>query len=55
MIATEVKRIIKAGFVNFWRSGVISWAAVLIVTVTLSVITSIILLNAALYSSLSQI
>lgn len=52
---TELKRIIKAGFVNFSRSGLISWAAVLVVTVTLSVITSIILLQAVLYFSLNQI
>src|SRR3989338_10594923 len=52
---TELKRIIKAGFVNFARSGVISWAAVLVVTITLSVITAIILLSAVLHSALDQI
>jgi cell division transport system permease protein len=52
---TELKRIIKAGFVNFSRSGIISWAAVLVVTITLSVITTIILLNAVLHFSLDQI
>ena len=52
---TELKRIIKAGFVNFTRSGIISWAAVLVVTITLTVITTIILLNAVLYFSLNQI
>ena len=52
---TELKRIIKAGFVNFTRSGIISWAAVLVVTITLSVITTIILLNAVLHFSLDQI
>ena len=51
----ELKRIIKAGFVNFTRSGIISWAAVLVVTITLTVITTIILLNAVLHSSLNQI
>jgi len=51
----ELKRIIKAGFVNFTRSGIISWAAVLVVTITLSVITAIILLNAVLHFSLNQI
>jgi cell division transport system permease protein len=51
----ELKRIIKAGFVNFTRSGIISWAAVLVVTVTLSVITIIILLQVVLHSSLDQI
>jgi len=52
---TELKRIIKAGFVNFTRSGIISWAAVLVVTITLTVITTIILLQAVLHSSLDQI
>lgn len=52
---TEIKRVIKAGFMNFVRSGIISWASVLVVTITLSVITTIILLQTVLYSSLNQI
>ncbi len=52
---TELKRIIKAGFVNFSRSGIVSWAAVLVVTITLSVITTIILLQAVLNFSLNEI
>jgi len=55
IMMTKIIRIIKAGFVNFTRSGIISWAAVLVVTITLSVITTIILLNAVLHSSLDQI
>jgi cell division transport system permease protein len=51
----ELKRIIKAGFVNFARNGLISWAAVLIVTITLSVICSLIFLQAVLNASLDQI
>ncbi len=49
------KRITKAGLTNFKRSGLVSWAAVLVVTITLSVITSIILLQAVLHFSLTQI
>lgn len=49
------KRIIKSGFKNFKRNGLISWAAILVVTITLSVITGIILLQAVLHFSLSQI
>lgn len=49
------RRIIKAGFVNFRRNGVVSWAAVLIVTITLSVITTLILLQTILNFSLDQI
>jgi len=51
----DLKRIIKAGLVNFTRSGIISWAAVLVVTITLFVITAIILLQVVLHFSLDQI
>ncbi len=40
---------------NFIRNGVVSWAAVLVVTITLSVITSLLLLQAVLHTSLDQI
>ncbi len=52
---TELKRIIKAGFVNFKRGGSVSLAAVLQVVNALAVLTAIILLQVVLYSSLSQI
>ena len=52
---TKFRSIIKAGFLNFKRSGLISWSSVLVVTMTLSVITMIILLQAVLHSSLNQI
>ena len=55
MAMTIFKRIIKGGFLNFKRSGIISWAAVLVVTITLSVITTVILLQAVLHFSLNQI
>jgi len=55
MALTAFKRIIKAGFLNFKRSGVVSWAAVLVVTITLSVILFLIFLQTVLYSSLDQI
>lgn len=51
----RLKRIIKAGFLNFRRSGATSWAAVLVFTITLFVISTIILLQAVLHSSLDQI
>ncbi len=51
----SLKRIIKNGFLNFKRSGLVSWAAVLVVTITLTVITLIILLQAVLHFSLNQI
>lgn len=52
---TAFKRIIKGGFVNFKRGGPTSFAAVLVVTITLSVITLLILLEAVLFYSLSVI
>src|SRR3989344_2413578 len=52
---TNFRRIIKAGFINFRRGGLVSWAAVLIVTITLSVITALMLLQAVLSFSLAQI
>lgn len=52
---TELKRIIKSGLVNFKRGGLVSFAAVLVVTITLSVITTIIFLQAVLYFSLDSI
>jgi cell division transport system permease protein len=50
-----LRRIVRNGFLNFKRSGLVSWAAVLVVTITLSVITLIILLQAVLHFSLNQI
>lgn len=55
MRTVAFKRIIKNGFLNFKRSGLVSWAAVLVVTITLSVITLIIFLQAVLHFSLNQI
>jgi cell division transport system permease protein len=55
MTITTLKRIIRGGFLNFKRSGLVSWAAVLVVTITLSVITAIILLQAVLHFSLEEI
>ncbi|MEI6581073.1 MAG: permease-like cell division protein FtsX [bacterium] len=52
---TRFRRILRAGILNFRRSGLISWASVLVVTITLSVITMIILLQAILHFSLNQI
>ncbi len=55
MAMTDLKRIIKSGFINFKRGGSVSVAAVLQVLNTLAVIVVIILLQAVLYSSLNQI
>ncbi len=52
---TELKRIMKAGFMGFTRNSLVSFAAVLVMTITLSFITSILLLQAVLYFSLDTI
>lgn len=52
---TDLKRIVKSGFINFTRGGLISFAAILVATITLSVITATILLQVILYSSLNAI
>ncbi len=49
MFITNVKRIVKTGFVNFWRNGVVSISSVLMMTVTLSVVISL-LLGSVLFS-----
>ncbi len=55
MLWISTKRIIKSGFVNFWRNGVVSLAGMLVMTITLFVIGSIIFLGAILNTSLEQI
>jgi cell division transport system permease protein len=55
MLFTHVKRISKAGFVSFWRNGVVSVTSVLMMTVTLFVIGITIFLGALLNSSLEYI
>ena len=54
-LQTHYKRIVKAGFVNFYRSGVVSIASVLVMTVTLFIISALLLLNAILNFSLAEI
>lgn len=55
MLFTHIKRISKAGFVSFWRNGVVSVTSVLMMTVTLFVIGITIFLGALLNSSLEYI
>ena len=55
MIWIHFKRIIRSGYRNFMRSGFTSIASVLIMTITLFVITSLIFVQAALNSSLTDI
>jgi len=55
MFWTDTKRIFKSGFVNFWRSGLVSMSAILVMTVALSMIGSTILMSAFLNSALSTV
>lgn len=51
----NLKRVSKAGFVNFWRSGLVSFTSVFVMTVTLFMVGSLIIFNAFLDASLSEI
>ncbi len=55
MFWTDTKRIIKSGFVNFWRSGLVSMSAILAMVVALSMIGSTMLFGAFLQSTLSTV
>ncbi|MES2436615.1 MAG: permease-like cell division protein FtsX [Patescibacteria group bacterium] len=55
MLWTNTKRVIRAGFVNFWRNGFVSLASVLVMTITLFVLGSIVFMSALLNSALIQI
>jgi cell division transport system permease protein len=50
---TKIKRILRAGFVSFWRNSFISLASILIMTVTLSVIGFLVFSDAVLNTSLT--
>ncbi|PJE74190.1 MAG: hypothetical protein COV01_01695 [Candidatus Taylorbacteria bacterium CG10_big_fil_rev_8_21_14_0_10_41_48] len=55
MFWLNTKRILKAGFVGFWRNGSVSLSSVLIMTVTLFALGGLIFAGAILRSSLQQI
>ncbi|MCC2631130.1 MAG: cell division protein cell division transport system permease protein, partial [Candidatus Paceibacter sp.] len=55
MLWTNIKRVVKAGFINFWRNGYVSLASMLVMVLTLFVIGSIIFTNVMLTASLAQI
>ncbi|MEK7169880.1 MAG: permease-like cell division protein FtsX [Patescibacteria group bacterium] len=52
---TSIKRVIKAGLVNFYRDGFVSLASILIMTVTLFVIGSVVFLSVTLQASLEDL
>lgn len=55
MLLIKSKRVIKSGFMNFWRNGWVSLAAILVMVVTLFAIGSIIFSRVILGSVLKQI
>ncbi len=55
MFWTNVKRVVRAGFIDFWRTGFVSFSALLMMIITLFVIGSLIFINATLTSTLNQI
>src|SRR3954465_13754981 len=55
MFWTNIKRITRTGFFNFWRNGTVSLASVLIMMVTLTVIGFIIFSGAILNTSLDAL
>ncbi len=55
MIWIKIKRVAKAGFVNFWRNGWISLATILIMVITLFTIGSLIFARAIFGSIILQI
>jgi cell division transport system permease protein len=54
-VFTNTRRIVKAGFINFWRNAVVSLSAIFVMTVALFVVGSTILSSVFLESSLEQI
>ncbi len=52
---TKLKRVIKAGFFNFWRSGFVSLASILVMVITLSVIGSVIFVGAVLNITMGEL
>jgi cell division transport system permease protein len=55
MLFTNIKRAIKAGFINFWRNGWVSLATVLVMLVTLFIVGSLVFLNLLLNSTISRL
>lgn len=55
MIWTKIKRILRSGFVNFWRNGYVSLASVVVMVVTLFVLSSIVFAGGILSTVLTNI
>jgi cell division transport system permease protein len=55
MLWIHLRRVLRSGFVNFWRTPVVSLASVVTLTVALFVIGAMVLFNAFLYASLDDL
>ena len=55
MIWLNLKRIIRSGFIGFWRSGYVSIASVLVLAVTLFFVGALMLSSAFLNSALESV
>ena len=52
---TKLRRVIKAGFFNFWRNGFVSLASIMVMLITLSVIGSVIFISAVLNITMQEL
>lgn len=52
---TKLRRVIKAGVFNFWRSGYVSLASILVTIVTLSAIGAVIFMGAILNTTMQEL
>jgi cell division transport system permease protein len=55
MFTTTLKRVIRSGFVDFWRNRVVSLASVFVMIVTLFTVGSVVFLEALLTTTLSEL
>ena len=52
---TKLRRVLKAGIFNFWRSGYVSFASILVMIITLSVISSVIFVSTILNTTMQEL
>ena len=55
MSLVTVKRVVRAGFLDFWRNGFVSLASILVMTVTLFVVGTTVFAGVILNSALIQV
>lgn len=55
MSAVAIKRVIRAGFLDFWRNGFVSFTSILVMTVTLFVLGTTIFAGVILNTTLEQL